>query len=69
MSLTPDDPRHGTPNCYTNLHCRCDTCKKAWADYHRDYMNRNEWQARLHASREISRYHAGRASHSRRGRK
>jgi hypothetical protein len=25
------DHRHGTVNGYTNLHCRCEACRKAWA--------------------------------------
>jgi hypothetical protein len=33
--MTPDDGdvRHGTINGYTNLKCRCDLCRRAWADY------------------------------------
>lgn len=31
--LSISDPRHGTANGYNNLDCRCDACKKAWADY------------------------------------
>jgi hypothetical protein len=31
--MTPNDPRHGTLNGYSNLHCRCDACRGAWADY------------------------------------
>ena len=27
----PNDPRHGTPNGYGNLQCRCDLCRAAWA--------------------------------------
>lgn len=27
--LPPGDPRHGTPNGYTNYRCRCDECKAA----------------------------------------
>jgi hypothetical protein len=27
----PDDPRHGTVNGYSNLKCRCDRCRAAWA--------------------------------------
>jgi hypothetical protein len=30
--MTPDDPRHGTVNGYTNLKCRCKSCRRAWAD-------------------------------------
>ena len=31
MSLAPDDPRHGTVNGYSNLDCRCQRCRDAWA--------------------------------------
>lgn len=31
FAADPTDPRHGTPNGYTNLRCRCDRCKKAGA--------------------------------------
>jgi hypothetical protein len=27
------DPRHGTTNGYTNLACRCQDCRNAWAVY------------------------------------
>ena len=29
--MTPDDPRHGSVNGYSNLACRCQPCKNAWA--------------------------------------
>jgi hypothetical protein len=32
-TLPPDDPRHGTPNGYNNLGCRCQRCRDAWAAY------------------------------------
>lgn len=28
-TLTPGDPRHGTPNGYVNYGCRCESCKAA----------------------------------------
>jgi hypothetical protein len=31
--IEPDDPRHGTPNGYNNLLCRCDPCRDAWNAY------------------------------------
>lgn len=31
--LSPNDPRHGTANGYANYDCRCDGCRKAWAEY------------------------------------
>lgn len=27
--MTPDDPRHGTVNGYSNLACRCQPCRDA----------------------------------------
>lgn len=27
------DPRHGTPNGYSNLDCRCQPCRDAWNAY------------------------------------
>lgn len=27
--MAGDDPRHGTVNGYTNLHCRCNLCRRA----------------------------------------
>lgn len=32
--MKPDDPRHGTPNGYNNLGCRCSACRAAFAAYH-----------------------------------
>lgn len=29
---------HGTAGGYTNHACRCDACRRAWNDYHRDYL-------------------------------
>jgi hypothetical protein len=31
-----NDPRHGTVNGYSNLGCRCQPCRDAWAVYHRE---------------------------------
>jgi len=31
--LTPDDPRHGTANGYTNHLCRCPPCRMAHYAY------------------------------------
>ncbi len=39
-SFPPDDERHGTVNGYANLDCRCDRCRAAWRDHHREYMHR-----------------------------
>lgn len=38
--LADDDPRHGTPNGYGNLGCRCDECRAAHAANHAAYMRR-----------------------------
>lgn len=40
-AITPGDgdPRHGTTNGYTNLHCRCPDCRQAWAQRTRTYRN------------------------------
>lgn len=34
--MEPDDPRHGTDNGYSNLHCRCQSCRTANAIKQRD---------------------------------
>jgi len=34
--LEPGDKRHGTPNGYNNLGCRCDACRAAMTSYMRD---------------------------------
>lgn len=38
--LTDDDPRHGTPNGYGNLGCRCDACREANRQNHAKYMKK-----------------------------
>ena len=37
---TANDPRHGTLNCYTNLRCRCEKCRRAQADAKREWRRR-----------------------------
>lgn len=32
----PNDSRHGSTNGYTNLGCRCDRCRAAWATHVRE---------------------------------
>ena len=49
----PKDPRHGTPNGYSNLGCGCDPCTAAWADYHLAYMRRHPEQRERAADRNI----------------
>jgi hypothetical protein len=42
--------------------CRCDDCRSAWRDYHREWMRSHPEHARKHADRENARYHASKAS-------
>ena len=37
--LPAGDDRHGTVNGYTNWHCRCVECRRAWAAHHLTYMH------------------------------
>ena len=55
MALTPDDLRHGTPNGYMNLKCRCAPCRKAWTVYHIAYMDRHPEQRQKALERQASR--------------
>jgi hypothetical protein len=48
MSLTPGDPRHGSVNGYSNLRCRCQPCRDAWAALLKTY--RAKRAARLDAA-------------------
>lgn len=51
MTLTADDPRHGTVNGYINCRCRCGACKTVHSAYHRAYMaNHPEQQEKHRAS-------------------
>jgi len=43
-SLSKRDPRHGSVNGYVNYLCRCQRCRKAWAKYHKAYMDRHPEQ-------------------------
>lgn len=36
------DIKHGTTNGYVNHKCRCDLCRRAWADYMRDLRRRKK---------------------------
>lgn len=40
-TLSDDDPRHGTENGYGRYRCRCERCRKAHADYLREWKHRN----------------------------
>lgn len=39
--LSPDDPRHGTTNGYSNYKCRCDKCTKAHSLYYNELRQRS----------------------------
>lgn len=45
--LAADDPRHGTPNGYGNLGCRCDACRSAHAAAHAAYIKRQRVAGRV----------------------
>ena len=45
MSLTVDDPRHGTTNAYDNYACRCQPCRDAKAAYIRSYRRTSRGSA------------------------
>jgi hypothetical protein len=45
--LYPDDPRHGTPNGYGNLGCRCAACREANRVNHARYMAKVRAEARI----------------------
>ena len=42
---------HGTASCYNNDGCRCDDCRKAWADYMRPRIKR--YRARKRKNSEV----------------
>lgn len=52
--LCARDPRHGTPNGYTNLRCHCEPCRAANAAYMYDLklrrIARNDMPERLHGT-------------------
>lgn len=48
----PSDPRHGTSNGYSNLKCRCDRCREAWAAAHAKYMERRREREAMQAKEE-----------------
>lgn len=51
-NLTHDDPRHGTSNGYTNLECRCQLCREAWAVAHWTYMHADPTRLERHRLRQ-----------------
>lgn len=61
FSSTPDDPRHGTENGYSNLRCRCDRCTDAHATYYRvGPGNEAQWRSRTLSGRMRRRYRIAR---------
>lgn len=40
-------PEHGTPSMYTNQKCRCEPCKKAWAESRYIYLRRYRENGRV----------------------
>lgn len=48
----PDDPRHGTPNGYNNLKCRCDRCTNAWRLRFAEYRDTYPYVAERARKRE-----------------
>lgn len=53
----PADPRHGSANGYSNLNCRCQPCRDAWAARIADYYVRHPEQ--VHAKKMRSRASRG----------
>jgi hypothetical protein len=50
-TLSPDDPRHGTDNGYTNYGCRCEPCrvaKQRATDHRRSKRGNNSESNRVH---------------------
>lgn len=44
---------HGNKSTYVNHRCRCDDCRRAWAQYMREYKERRDpWRAAWRAARE-----------------
>lgn len=39
---------HGTPNGYGNKKCRCDDCRDAWNEYHREFRRRPQPEGMIH---------------------
>ena len=46
------DPRHGTPNGYCNLGCRCQRCTEGWRVDHLAYMQQRPEQAARQRDRD-----------------
>lgn len=40
IGIADDDPRHGLASTYSNFACRCERCRSAMSQYHREYKAR-----------------------------
>lgn len=49
--LPDDDPRHGTPNGYNNLGCRCPECREAQRIAMNKYMHADPQRLVRHRDR------------------
>lgn len=49
------DSRHGTVTGYKNHQCRCDLCRRSWADYSRGWMAADPLRKKKHrfANRQV----------------
>lgn len=43
---TKAQPWHGTLGGYTNHRCRCEPCRRVWAEYHRHYRAKTSVRTR-----------------------
>jgi len=59
----PAPLKHGSPSTYANHRCRCDACKRAWADYFR------EGGQGLRSAKRYKQSEKGKATHRRSTRK
>jgi hypothetical protein len=66
------DTPHGTETGYTKYYCRCDLCRSAWAEYQREWAERNPdrvrdyherhdkpWRDKMQRETEAVAHHAG----------
>jgi len=54
LSAAPARWQHGTVHGYQNRDCRCDRCRKAYADYRREREHRRHPEMRRYAPRRVS---------------
>ena len=50
--MTPQQLVHGRASTYNNYKCRCDECRKAWADYIREGGYVRRYQEKKRKERE-----------------